>query len=381
MDRLANNTNAVNNNNMSAAALSPAPGAAPASAPATAPAPASASATAPAVSSEPPSRRAMRPAWSMQPHIQRTPSLKRRQQQQQQLELQRANANAADAAISALAAVPSPPPSAAATASPPRSASSTSSQQHFFFPPSAAPAPAPGPAPPVQPAPAPASAGDTAQPRTGHAHTQGQVSRAGSEDYDLVCKVMLLGDSGVGKTCLLVRFQNGYFLSGNFISTVGVDFRNKLVTVDGVKVKLQIWDTAGQERFRSVTHAYYRDAHALLLLYDVTNKTSFDNIRAWLGEIREYAQDDVVIMLLGNKADCNERVVRREDGERLAREYDVAFMETSAKTGLNVEVAFMAVARELKSRKSGNPDESRFNVQDYVREHQTQRPGCPPCST
>jgi GTPase SAR1 family protein len=120
---------------------------------------------------------------------------------------------------------------------------------------------------------------------------------------------------------------------------------------------------------------------ALLLLYDVTNKTSFDNIRAWLGEIREYSQGDVVIMLLGNKADCgSERVVRKEDGERLAREYNVAFMETSAKTGLNVELAFMAVARELKSRKSGNPDECKFNVQDYVRE-QSQRASCPPCNT
>ncbi|CAD7081910.1 unnamed protein product [Hermetia illucens] len=116
--------------------------------------------------------------------------------------------------------------------------------------------------------------------------------------------------------------------------------------VDHTRVKLQIWDTAGQERFRSVTHAYYRDAHALLLLYDVTNKVSFDNIRAWLVEIREYAQEDVVIMLLGNKADCGyERQVRKEEGERLAREYNVAFMETSAKTGLNVELAFSAVAR------------------------------------
>ncbi|XP_049776692.1 ras-related protein Rab-37-like isoform X1 [Schistocerca cancellata] len=199
--------------------------------------------------------------------------------------------------------------------------------------------------------------------------------------FDLVCKVMLLGDSGVGKTCLLVRFRDGRFLSGSFISTVGIDFRNKVVTVDGSRVKLQIWDTAGQERFRSVTHAYYRDAHALLLLYDVTNKTSFDNIRAWLGEIREYAQDDVVIMLLGNKADCgSDRLVRKEDGERLAREYNVAFMETSAKTGLNVELSFLAVARELKARKSGNSDANKFNVQEYVRE-QAQRGSCPPCNT
>ncbi|EEB09836.1 GTP-binding nuclear protein RAN1, putative [Pediculus humanus corporis] len=194
-------------------------------------------------------------------------------------------------------------------------------------------------------------------------------------------QVMLLGDSGVGKTCLLIRFRDGQFLSGNFISTVGIDFRNKIVTVDDTKVKLQIWDTAGQERFRSVTHAYYRDAHALLLLYDVTNKTSFDNIRAWLGEIRDYAQEDVVIMLLGNKADCSaNRVIRKEDGERLAKEYDVAFMETSAKTGLNVDLAFIAIARELKSRKTKNPDETGFNVKEYVRE-QSQKTQCPPCNT
>ncbi|XP_021354785.1 ras-related protein Rab-26-like isoform X5 [Mizuhopecten yessoensis] len=180
-------------------------------------------------------------------------------------------------------------------------------------------------------------------------------------------KVMLIGDSGVGKTCLLVRFKDGAFLSGSFISTVGIDFRNKVVDVDGTKVKLQIWDTAGQERFRSVTHAYYRDAHALLLLYDVTNKASFDNIRAWLGEINEYAQEDVVIMLLGNKSDSTaDRVIRTEDGEKLAKEYSVAFMETSAKTGMNVDLAFMAVARDLKMKKTRKPTEPKFNVADYV---------------
>uniref|UniRef100_T1JG95 small monomeric GTPase n=1 Tax=Strigamia maritima TaxID=126957 RepID=T1JG95_STRMM len=188
--------------------------------------------------------------------------------------------------------------------------------------------------------------------------------------------IMLIGDSAVGKTCVLTRFKDGAFLCGNFISTVGIDFRNKIVIVDDAKVKLQIWDTAGQERFRSVTHAYYRDAHALLLLYDVTNRASFDNTRAWLGEIHEYAQEDVVIMLIGNKCDMHsERIIRREDGERLAKEYNVAFMETSAKSGVNVELAFLAVARELKSRKSTNPFDQKFNVADYVRA-QSEKPGC-----
>ncbi|BFZ17346.1 hypothetical protein BsWGS_20385 [Bradybaena similaris] len=205
-----------------------------------------------------------------------------------------------------------------------------------------------------------------------------QTSRQASmlETYDLSCKVMLIGDSGVGKTCLLVRFKDGTFLSGSFISTVGIDFRNKVVDVEGTKVKLQIWDTAGQERFRSITRAYYRDAHALLLLYDVTNKTSFDNVRAWLGEINDYAQEDVVIMLLGNKCDVNsDRVVKREEGERLAKEHGVAFMETSAKTGVNVELAFMAVARDLKMKKKRRPHEPTFCVADYV-EQEKQEPGC-----
>ncbi|XP_006637059.1 ras-related protein Rab-26 isoform X1 [Lepisosteus oculatus] len=188
-----------------------------------------------------------------------------------------------------------------------------------------------------------------------------------SEFYDIAFKVMLVGDSGVGKTCLLVRFKDGAFLAGSFISTVGIDFRNKVLNIDGVKVKLQIWDTAGQERFRSVTHAYYRDAHALLLLYDVTNKTSFDNIQAWLTEIHEYAQQDVVLMLLGNKADAtHERVVKREEGEKLAKEFGVPFMETSAKTGLNVDLAFLAVAKELKHRSMRNPNEPTFKLHDYV---------------
>ncbi|XP_050427924.1 ras-related protein Rab-37 isoform X2 [Adelges cooleyi] len=186
----------------------------------------------------------------------------------------------------------------------------------------------------------------------------------------IVHKTILLGDSGVGKTSLLVRFDTGQFQTGNFSATVGIGFTNKIISVDESKVKLQIWDTAGQERFRSVTHAYYRDAHALLLLYDVTNKTSFDNIRAWLSEIRDYANDHVVIMLLGNKADCHpgDRMIKKEDGEKLAKEYSVTFMETSAKSGLNVEVAFMAVARELLFKKTGVENKESFNVQDYVRE-------------
>ncbi|XP_041473861.1 ras-related protein Rab-37-like [Lytechinus variegatus] len=205
------------------------------------------------------------------------------------------------------------------------------------------------------------------------------VVRSGSfgGEYDFACKVMLIGDSGVGKTCLLVRFKDGAFLSGSFISTVGIDFRNKVVDIDGAKVKLQIWDTAGQERFRSVTHAYYRDAHALLLLFDVTNRQSFENIRAWVGEIHEYANDDVVVMLLGNKADMtSERAVKREEAEKLGRDNSIPYMETSAKTGLNVDLAFIAVAKDLKMKKTRRPNDPKFNVREFVEQQKQTPSGC-----
>ncbi|XP_075879864.1 ras-related protein Rab-37 isoform X1 [Nelusetta ayraudi] len=195
-------------------------------------------------------------------------------------------------------------------------------------------------------------------------------------NQDITHKTILVGDSGVGKTSLLVQYDQGKFIPGSFTATVGIGFTNKVVDLDNLKVKLQIWDTAGQERFRSVTHAYYRDAQALLLVYDITSKQSFDNIRAWLTEIHEYAQKDVVIMLLGNKSDmAAERVVRKEDGEKLAKEYGVPFMETSAKTGANVELAFLAIAKELKHRATQQPNEPKFQIHDYI-ESQKQRSGC-----
>uniref|UniRef100_A0A2I3TR16 small monomeric GTPase n=1 Tax=Pan troglodytes TaxID=9598 RepID=A0A2I3TR16_PANTR len=188
----------------------------------------------------------------------------------------------------------------------------------------------------------------------------GRPSLGGGVDfYDVAFKVTgRTGSTGLGVHCPGPWGQAAWFCL----------FQNKVLDVDGVKVKLQMWDTAGQERFRSVTHAYYRDAHALLLLYDVTNKASFDNIQAWLTEIHEYAQHDVALMLLGNKVDsAHERVVKREDGEKLAKEYGLPFMETSAKTGLNVDLAFTAIAKELKQRSMKAPSEPRFRLHDYVK--------------
>jgi len=171
-----------------------------------------------------------------------------------------------------------------------------------------------------------------------------------AKTYDYLFKLLLIGDSGVGKTCVLFRFSEDAFNS-TFISTIGIDFKIRTIDLDGKKIKLQIWDTAGQERFRTITTAYYRGAMGIMLVYDITNEKSFDNIRNWIRNIEEHAAADVEKMVLGNKCDMNEkRQVSCDRGEGLAREYNVKFMETSAKTSINVEEAFISLARDIKKK-------------------------------
>lgn len=175
------------------------------------------------------------------------------------------------------------------------------------------------------------------------------VSRA----YDYLLKLLLIGDSGVGKTCLLFRFAEDKFNSA-FISTIGIDFKIRTIKVDDKNLKLQIWDTAGQERFRTITTAYYRGAAGIMLVYDVTSERSFENIKNWMRNIDEHASDDVEKMIIGNKADKNlpedTRVISTERGQTLAMEHEVLFYETSAKDGNNVEDAFVAIARKIKDK-------------------------------
>ncbi|KAH9607769.1 hypothetical protein KSS87_022418 [Heliosperma pusillum] len=158
-------------------------------------------------------------------------------------------------------------------------------------------------------------------------------------------------DSCVGKSCLLLRFSDGSFTT-SFITTIGIDFKIRTIELDGKRIKLQIWDTAGQERFRTITTAYYRGAMGILLVYDVTDESSFNNIRNWIRNIEQHASDNVNKILVGNKADMDEskRAVPTAKGQALADEYGIKFFETSAKTNLNVEEVFFSIGRDIKQR-------------------------------
>uniref|UniRef100_A0A671UH05 small monomeric GTPase n=1 Tax=Sparus aurata TaxID=8175 RepID=A0A671UH05_SPAAU len=168
-----------------------------------------------------------------------------------------------------------------------------------------------------------------------------------AKTYDYLFKLLLIGDSGVGKTCLLFRFSEDSF-NTTFISTIGIDFKIRTIELDGKRVKLQIWDTAGQERFRTITTAYYRGAMGIMLVYDISNEKSFENIKNWIRNIEEHASSDVEKMILGNKCDMTDRrQVSKDRGEKLAIDYGVKFLETSAKSSLNVEEAFYTMGRDI----------------------------------
>ncbi|KAI8545488.1 hypothetical protein RHMOL_Rhmol07G0043700 [Rhododendron molle] len=177
-------------------------------------------------------------------------------------------------------------------------------------------------------------------------------------DYDYLFKLLLIGDSGVGKSCLLLRFADDSYLE-SYISTIGVDFVSKLERTEVLSVLLQLhvqWDTAGQERFRTITSSYYRGAHGIIVVYDVTDQESFNNVKQWLNEIDRYASDNVNKLLVGNKCDLtSKKVVSYETGKALADEMGIPFLETSAKDATNVEQAFMAMAAAIKTRMASQP--------------------------
>lgn len=166
----------------------------------------------------------------------------------------------------------------------------------------------------------------------------------------ITVKLLMIGDSGVGKTCLLLRYANDSF-SPTFITTIGIDFKIKNIQLGGKRIKLQIWDTAGQERFRTITTSYFRGAQGILLVYDVTDRPSFQAIRNWISQIQMHADVNVNKVLIGNKCDIDERrAVTYDEGAALAEEYNIPFFESSAKLDTNVEKAFVTIATNVKER-------------------------------
>ena len=158
---------------------------------------------------------------------------------------------------------------------------------------------------------------------------------------ECIYKTLILGDTTVGKTCFLLKYTDKTFQEAH-LATIGLDYRLKTMKLkNGKEIKLQIWDTAGQDRFRAITRNYYKGSHGILLLYDVTNVKSFENIKTWVSSIREEASKDVVVYIVGNKIDnAKNRKVETEEGKELAEELGFPFMETSAKNNINVSETF-----------------------------------------
>ena len=167
------------------------------------------------------------------------------------------------------------------------------------------------------------------------------------DNYDLILKLVIIGDSGVGKTNILSRYNNNEF---SLITqpTVGVEFGNKIIKKENKSIKLQIWDTAGQERYKAITNAFYKGSKGAFVVYDITRKESFINIDKWIGELKTNGSDDILIVLVGNKTDLEDkREVLTEEVEKKAKQYGIAFCETSALNGQNIEHAFDILIEQI----------------------------------
>ncbi|XP_030626518.1 ras-related protein Rab-19 [Chanos chanos] len=180
------------------------------------------------------------------------------------------------------------------------------------------------------------------------------MQSVGSEQddlFDFLFKIILIGDSNVGKTCVVQSFKTGVF-SERQQNTIGVDFTVRTLSIEGKKVKMQVWDTAGQERFRTITQSYYRSAHGAMIAYDITRRATFESVPHWIHEVKNFGAANVLVALIGNKSDLeSEREVPFQEACSLAEERGLlAALETSAKEAQNIETAFMMMAKELLAR-------------------------------
>ena len=169
--------------------------------------------------------------------------------------------------------------------------------------------------------------------------------------FDYMFKMVLIGDSCVGKSCVLIRFADDNF-TDNHVTTIGVDFRFRSMEIDSHSIKLQIWDTAGQERYKTITNSYYRGAEGVIIVFDLTNKESFLNIKDWLAEAKNGISDDTEILVFGNKADLtDQRKVTQSEIKEFSDKTGIHIIECSAKDGAGVEDGFMTMTRRLMESK------------------------------
>ncbi|CEI89230.1 Putative GTP-binding protein ypt1 [Rhizopus microsporus] len=181
-------------------------------------------------------------------------------------------------------------------------------------------------------------------------------------EYDYLFKLLLIGDSGVGKSCLLLRFADDTYTE-SYISTIGVDFKIRTIELEG-----KTWDTAGQERFRTITSSYYRGAHGIIVVYDVTDADSFNNVKQWLQEIDRYAAEGVNKLLVGNKSDLvDKKAVETEQAKEFADSLHIPLLETSAKDATNVEQAFLTMAKQIKDRMGSTMQQQQQQAKSTVR--------------
>ncbi|PFX23873.1 Ras-related protein Rab-8B [Stylophora pistillata] len=205
---------------------------------------------------------------------------------------------------------------------------------------------------------------------TSHASSQKMA-----KNYDYLFRILLVGDSSVGKTCIIVRFTESTFTE-SYITTIGIDFKIRTIDIDGKKVKLQIWDTAGQERFYTITATCYRRAMGIMLVYDITSEKSFKGVASWISKVAENCDNNINKILLANKCDLEEkREVTRERGEELAGRLGIPFVEISALSNLNVEEAFTTLANDILKRlmQSGENRETGNDLRPATKS------SCPPC--
>lgn len=185
------------------------------------------------------------------------------------------------------------------------------------------------------------------------------------ENYDQIYKMIIIGDSGVGKSNIMTRYVKNEFRNDTK-STVGVEFGSKKITVGGIDTKLQIWDTAGQERYRSITSSYYKGSKGCFIVYDITNESSFQNVEKWFEETKRTAEKNLSVVLVGNKSDLEgERKVTKEMGEEKAKNLECPFFETSALSNINIDSIFQAMAENIYEKGKKNKGEGdEFDIDD-----------------